>query len=107
MGSVDRRLRREFDAHVDSIMDYSSKQMAYAADPEWKRKAFSDWLFEREQRFAAEDPTPEPEPLSGQDLIDEMRDILEFCEGLLEGFEDDRDQQGVVETLQRIRALHL
>ncbi|MBT2325523.1 hypothetical protein J7E62_24625 [Variovorax paradoxus] len=104
MGSEDRRLRREFDVHVDTIMDYSSKKAAFAADPDWKSKAYGRWRAEREERFAAAEP-PAPEPISGFALECEMRSIIEFCEGFLEGFEDDDNQVGVVEMLQRIRAL--
>ena len=101
MGSRDRRLLREFDTHVDSIMDYSSKRAAYAADPDWKVKAYHRWLAER----PCHDLDPTPEPLSGFALECEMRSIIEFCQDFLEGFEDDPDQVGVAETLARIRAL--
>lgn len=101
MGSVDRRLSREFDTYVDSIMDRSSKEMAYAADPDWKRAAYAKWRFERE----AECP-PEPSPaLTGYALELEMRGIIEFCQSFLEGFEFDPDQVGVNEALERIRNL--
>jgi len=103
MGSRDRRLRREFDAHVDSIMDHSAKQLAYQYDQDWKVKAYHRWLGERADQFP--EPAHEPEPLSGFALECEMRSIIEFCEGFLEGFEDDTDQVGVVETLERIRNL--
>ena len=102
MGSVYRRLRRAFDSHVDTLMDRSSKAAAYAADPQWKVRAYHRWLGERDDVFAE----PEPEPvLSGFELEVEMRGIISFCEDFLCGFEDDRDQQGVVETLERIRKL--
>lgn len=72
MGSVDKRLRREFDAHVDSIMDRSSKQLAYERDPDWKVNAYHEWLRSREGTFE----TPEPEPrISDADKV-EMFDWL-------------------------------
>ena len=107
MGSVDRRLRREFDAHVNSMMTPGAKQMAFAADPQWKQKAFADWRFNREMEHCHHVEDPTPPHLSQEALLFEMRDILEFCQVFLEAFEDDPDQEGVSETLERIRALPL